>query len=63
MLASAASALTMVAWLGHPPLTLLHLTLLLWQIHKMIKKVKKAEKKKTTMNEACRRTPRHLFCA
>jgi hypothetical protein len=62
MLALAALALTMVAWLGHPPRTLLHLTPLLQQIHKMIKKVKKAEKKATT-SQACRRTPQHLFGA
>jgi hypothetical protein len=57
MLASAASALTMMAWPGHPPLTLLHLTPLLWQIREMMKKVKK----KKTMSEACQRTLRYLF--
>jgi hypothetical protein len=49
MRALAASALTMVAWLEHPHLTLLLLTPLLRQIHKMLKKVKT---KTTTMSEA-----------
>jgi hypothetical protein len=38
----------------HPHLTLSHLTLLLWQSHKILKKVKK---KMTTMSEASRRPP------
>jgi type III secretory pathway component EscV len=54
MLASAVLALTMVAWPGHPHLTLRHLTLLLRQIHEMMKK---ANKKMTTMSEASRRPP------
>jgi hypothetical protein len=48
MQASAASALTMVAWTGHPHLTLLHLTPLLW-LMLMMMKVKEAEKKKKMM--------------
>jgi hypothetical protein len=38
MRALAALALTMVAWLEHPHITLLLLTLLLWQIRKILKK-------------------------
>jgi hypothetical protein len=48
MQASAASTLTMVAWTGHPHLTLLHLTPLLW-LMLMMMKVKEAEKKKMMM--------------
>jgi hypothetical protein len=51
MQALAASTLTMVAWLGHPHLTLLLLTLLLRQIHKILKKAT------MMMSEACRRPP------
>jgi hypothetical protein len=52
--ALAASALTMVAWLEHPHLTLLLLTLLLQQIREMLKK---ATTKTTMMSEASRRPP------
>jgi hypothetical protein len=52
MRALAASALTMVAWLEHPHLTLLLLTLFLQQIREMLKKA--------TMSEASRRPPQHL---
>jgi hypothetical protein len=55
----AASALTMVAWLEHPDLTLLLLTPLLWQICKMLKK---AKTKTTTMSEASRRPPNTFWC-
>jgi hypothetical protein len=41
MLASVVSALTMVAWLVHPPLTLLRLIPLLW-----LKPIKMKEKMK-----------------
>jgi hypothetical protein len=58
MRALAASALTMVAWLEHLHLTLLLLTPLLWQIHKMLKK---AKMKTTTMSEASRRPPQHFL--
>jgi hypothetical protein len=49
---SVASALTMVAQSGHPYITHLHMILLLWLIAMMIKTMKRAEKKKTTMSEA-----------
>jgi hypothetical protein len=49
--ASAALALTKVAWSGHPHLTLLHLISLLWLTLMMIK-VKEAEKKKMMMSKA-----------
>jgi hypothetical protein len=52
MQALAASALTMVAWLEHPHLTLLR------QICKMLKKVKT---KTTTISEASRRPPQHFL--
>jgi hypothetical protein len=58
MQALAASALTMVAWLEHPHLTLLLLTPLLRQIHKMLKK---AKTKTMTMSEASRRPPQHFL--
>jgi hypothetical protein len=48
----------MVAWLGHPHLTIPHLTLLLRQIRKILKKVKK---KMTTMSEASRRPLQQFF--
>jgi hypothetical protein len=51
------SALTMVAWLEHPHLTLLLLTPLLQQIRKMLKKAKT----KMTMSEASRRPPQHFL--
>jgi hypothetical protein len=54
MRALAASALTMVAWLEHPHLTLLLLTLLLRKIREMLKK---AMMKTTMMSEASRRPP------
>jgi hypothetical protein len=54
MRALATLALTMVAWLEHPHLTLLLLTLLLRQIHKILKK---ATMKMTMMSEASRRPP------
>jgi hypothetical protein len=54
MRALAASAMTMVAWLKHPHLTLLLLTLLLQQIREMLKK---ATMKMTMMSEASRRPP------
>jgi hypothetical protein len=41
----------MVAWSGHPHLTLLHLTPLLW-LKLIAMKVKRVEKKKTTMSDA-----------
>jgi hypothetical protein len=68
ILASVALALTLVAQPVHPPLTLPLLTLLLQQIHKMTKEVKKAEKKKKkkkkkTTSEAYIRPPQHLFGA
>jgi hypothetical protein len=50
MHASTASTLTMVAWMGHPHLTLFHLIPLL-RLTLMMMKVKEAEKKKTTMSE------------
>jgi hypothetical protein len=53
----AALALTMVAWLEHPHLTLLLLTPLLRQIRKMLKK---AKTKTTMMSEAFRR-PQHFL--
>jgi hypothetical protein len=53
--ASAASNFMLVARPVHPPLTLLHLTLLLWQIHKMMKETKKVEKRKKMMSEAFRK--------
>jgi hypothetical protein len=63
ILASVALALTLVAQPVHPPLTLPPLTLLLQQIHKMTKEVKKVEKKKKTTSEAYIRPPQHLFGA
>jgi hypothetical protein len=57
MQASTALDLTMVARLGHPHLTLLCLTLLLRLIPMMMKIMKEAEKKNTTMSEASRRHP------
>jgi hypothetical protein len=54
MQALAALAFTMVAWLEHTHLTLLLLTPLLWQISKMLKKVKM---KTTMMSETSRRPP------
>jgi hypothetical protein len=51
MQSSPTSDLTMVAWLGHPHLTLLHLTPLL-RLKLMMMKVRKVEKKKTTMSDA-----------
>jgi hypothetical protein len=54
----AASALTMVAWLEHPHLTLLLLTPFLWQIRKILKKVKM---KTTTMSEASRIPHQHFL--
>jgi hypothetical protein len=59
MRASSASALTKVAWLEHPHLTLLLLTPLLWQICKMLKKTKT---KTMMISEASRRPPQHLLC-
>jgi hypothetical protein len=56
ILASMASALTMVAWSVVPPPTLLWLKL-------MTMKVKRVEKRKTTMSEGSRRPLRHLFGA
>jgi hypothetical protein len=56
MLASVASALTMVAWLGHLHLTLLHLILLI-----QLKPMKMKARTKTTSSEASRRPPQHLF--
>jgi hypothetical protein len=56
MRALATSALTMVAWLEHPHLTLLLLTPLLRQIHKILKKAKM-----TTMSEASERPPQHFL--
>jgi hypothetical protein len=58
MRALAASALTMVAWLEHPHLTLLLLTPLLWQIHEMLKK---AKMKTTMMSEASRKLPQYFL--
>jgi hypothetical protein len=58
MRALVASALTLVAWLEHPRLTLLLLTPLLRQIHKMLKK---AKTKMTMMSEASRRSPQHFL--
>jgi hypothetical protein len=58
MRALAASALTKVAWLKYPHLTLLLLTPLLRQIHKMLKKVKT---KTTKMSEDYRRPPQHFL--
>jgi hypothetical protein len=48
----------MVAGLEHPHLTLLLLTPLLRQIHKILKKVKM---KTTTMSEASRRHPQYFL--
>jgi hypothetical protein len=48
----------MMAWLEHPHLTLLFLTPLLPQIHKMLKK---AKMKTTMMSEASRRPPQHFL--
>jgi hypothetical protein len=62
MQASAASALTMVARLGHPHLTLLRLIPLLWLILMMMKE-KKAMNKIKSMSETSQRHPRHLFGA
>jgi hypothetical protein len=56
MRALADLALTMVAWLEHPHLTLLLLTPLLREIREMLKKVKM-----TTMSEASRRPPQHFL--
>jgi hypothetical protein len=56
MQALAALALTMVSWLEHPHLTLLLLTPLLRQIHKMLKK-----SKTTMMREAFERPPQHFL--
>jgi hypothetical protein len=47
----AALALTFVAQPVHPPLTLHSLTLLLRQIHKMMKMMKRVKKEVKTMNE------------
>jgi hypothetical protein len=58
MRALAASALTMVAWLEHPHLTLLLLTPLLRQIREMSKK---AKTETTTMSEASRRPTQHFL--
>jgi hypothetical protein len=58
MRALATSALTMVVWLEHPHLTLLLLTLLLWQIRDMLKK---ATTKTTMMSEASRRPPNNFW--
>jgi hypothetical protein len=58
MRALVASALTMVAWLEHPQLTLLLLTPVLQQIRKMLKKVKM---KTTMMSEASRRPPQYFL--
>jgi hypothetical protein len=52
MQALATLALTMVAWLEHPHLTLLR------QIYKMLKK---AKTKITTMSEASIRPPQHFL--
>jgi hypothetical protein len=51
MLASGASALTMVAWLVHPPLTHLRLIPLL-QLKPMMMMEKMKVKKKMAMSEA-----------
>jgi hypothetical protein len=59
MRALAASALTMVAWLDHPHLTLLLLTLLLRQTCKILKKAK--TKTTTMMREASRRPSQHFL--
>jgi hypothetical protein len=56
MQALAALALTMVSWLEHPHLTLLLLTPLLRQIHKMLKK-----SKTMMMREASERPPQHFL--
>jgi hypothetical protein len=56
MRALAALALTMVSWLEHPHLTLLLLTPLLRQIHKMLMK-----SKTTMMSEASERPPQHFL--
>jgi hypothetical protein len=58
MRALAASALTMVAWLEHPHLTLLLLTPVLRQISKILKK---ATMKTTMMSEASRRPPQQFL--
>jgi hypothetical protein len=58
MRALAALALTMVAWLEHPQLTILLLTPLLRQIREMLKK---AKTETTTMSEASRRPPQHFL--
>jgi hypothetical protein len=62
MQASAASALTVVAWPVYPHLILLYLTPLL-RLTLMMMKVKRAENKTNTMSEASRRPPQHLFGA
>jgi hypothetical protein len=51
MLASSASTLTLVARPVHPRHTLLHLTLLVWQIRKMMKMAKKVQKSPKMMSE------------
>jgi hypothetical protein len=53
---SAASVLTMVAWLVHPPLTLIHL-IHLFQLTFMMMKEKKAVNKMKMTSEAFRRPP------
>jgi hypothetical protein len=58
MRALAASALTMVALLEHPHLTLLLLTPLIRQILEVLKK---AKTKMTTMSEASRSPPQHFL--
>jgi hypothetical protein len=58
MRALAALALTMVAWVEHPHLTLLLLTPLLRQICKMLKK---AKTKTMTMSEASSRPPQQFL--
>jgi hypothetical protein len=60
MQALAALALTMVAWLEHPHLTLFLLTPLLRQIHEMSKK---ARMKMTMVSEASRRPLQHFLGA
>jgi hypothetical protein len=52
----------MVAWIGHPHLTLLRLIPLLWLILMMMKEKKAMNKIKST-SETSRRPPRHLFGA
>jgi hypothetical protein len=59
--ASAASALTMVAWLGHPHLTHLRLIPLLQPKFMMMMTKKRKVKKTTMMSEASRRPPQHFL--